>query len=52
MANFFWDDTEVKRIYHLAKWDMVAQKKDSGVLGITNIREMNIAPSLLLDQEV
>ena len=43
MAHFFWGDQGDEHKYHLAKWGMIAQKKEFGGLGIPNLREFNMA---------
>lgn len=42
MANFFWDDQENKHKYHLANWQLLAQKKEFGGVGIPDIRNLNL----------
>ena len=38
MAHFFWNNMEEGRSkYHLAKWQLMAQQKDHGGLGIPDL---------------
>jgi hypothetical protein len=39
--NFFWHDPNLKRKYHIAKWDIMASPKSAGGAGFTNTRVMN-----------
>jgi hypothetical protein len=41
MANFFWHGPNLKRKYHMAKWDLMATPKSAGGAGFTNTRVMN-----------
>jgi hypothetical protein len=40
-ANFFWHGPNLKRKYHMAKWDIMASPKSAGRVGFTNTRAMN-----------
>lgn len=42
MAHFFWENNETKHKYHLANWQLVAQKKELGGLGIPDLRNLNL----------
>jgi hypothetical protein len=42
-SRFFWQCDDHKIKYHLAKWDILCQSKDQGVLGIHNLQIKNIA---------
>jgi hypothetical protein len=42
MANFFWEDQGDKRRYHLSNWYSLAQKKELGGLGISDMRDLNL----------
>jgi hypothetical protein len=39
-ANFFWHGPNMKRKYHMAKWELMATPKKAGV-GFTNTRVIN-----------
>ena len=43
MSHFLWNNAEEKHKYHLASWQLVAQKKDMGGLGIPDLRSLNLA---------
>jgi hypothetical protein len=36
-SRFFWKDTNDKKKYHLAKWDILCRPKDQGGLGIIDL---------------
>jgi hypothetical protein len=40
-ANFFWHGPNMKRKYHMAKWETLATPKNVGGVGFTNTRVMN-----------
>jgi hypothetical protein len=40
-ANFFWHAPNLKRKYHMARWDLMATPKSAGEAGYTNTRVMN-----------
>jgi hypothetical protein len=40
-ANFFWHGPNMKRKYHMAKWDLMTTPKAAGGVGFTNTRTMN-----------
>jgi len=43
MAHFFWNNVEEgKGKYHLANWQLMAQQKDYGGLGIPGLQQMNL----------
>jgi hypothetical protein len=42
MANFFWDDQEDRRRYHLSNWHSMAQKKEHEGLDIPDLRDLNL----------
>jgi len=43
MGHFLWNNTEDRHRYHLANWQLVAQKKDFGGLGIPDLRSLNLS---------
>jgi hypothetical protein len=43
MGHFLWNNNEDKQRYRLANWQLVAQKKDFGGLGIPDLRSLNLA---------
>jgi len=43
MSHFLWNYTEDRHKYHLANWQLVAQRKDFGGLGIPNLRSLNLS---------
>jgi hypothetical protein len=40
-GNFFWNGPNMKRKYHMAKWELMASPKKAGGAGFTNTRVMN-----------
>jgi hypothetical protein len=40
-AHFFWHVPNMKRKYHMVKWDLMATPKQAGGAGFTNTRVMN-----------
>ena len=42
MAHFFWDNSEEKHKYHLARWPLIAQNKEFGGLGVPDLRTLNM----------
>jgi hypothetical protein len=40
MARFLWNNSEDKHRYHLAHWQLVAQKKELGGLGIPDLPDL------------
>jgi hypothetical protein len=42
MANCFWDDYEGHRKMHLANWHLICMKKEFGVLGIYDWKDLNL----------
>ena len=42
MAHFFWDNSEERHKYHLARWPMIAQKKSLGGLWVPDLRTLNM----------
>jgi hypothetical protein len=42
MRYLFWGDSEDKKKYHIANWQLMAQKKESGGLGISDLRSLNL----------
>jgi hypothetical protein len=40
-ANFFWHGPNMKRRYHMAKWDLMTTPKAAGGVGFTDTRVMN-----------
>jgi hypothetical protein len=42
MAHCLWDNYEGHHKYHLAKWGLVAQKKEYGGLGVPDLAELNM----------
>jgi hypothetical protein len=40
-ANFFWHGPNMKRRYHMAKWDLMTTPKAAGGVGFTDTRAMN-----------
>lgn len=45
MARFLWNNNEDKHKYHLANWQLVAQKKELGGLGIPDLSNLNLSLS-------
>lgn len=43
MSHFLWNNNEDSHKYHLAHWQLVAQKKDMGGLGIPDMRNLNLS---------
>uniref|UniRef100_A0A8I7BA51 Uncharacterized protein n=1 Tax=Hordeum vulgare subsp. vulgare TaxID=112509 RepID=A0A8I7BA51_HORVV len=43
MAHFLWGNMGDQYKFHLAKWGLVSRKKEFGGLGISNIRDYNMA---------
>jgi hypothetical protein len=43
MGHFLWDNNEDHHKYHLANWQVVAQKKEVGGLGVPDLRSLNLA---------
>jgi len=43
MGHFLCNNTEDRHRYHLANWQLVAQKKDFGCLGIPDLRSLNLS---------
>ena len=43
MAWFLWNNSEEKHRYHLAHWQLVAQKKELGGLGISDLKNLNLS---------
>lgn len=43
MARFLWNNNEDKHKYHLAHWQLVAQKKELDGLGIPDLRNLNLS---------
>jgi hypothetical protein len=33
-SRFFWENGQLKRKYHLTKWNIICQPKDQGGLGV------------------
>lgn len=42
MANFLWHDADGKHKYHLSNWFSLAQRKEHGGWGITDISNINL----------
>nr|AAM08499.1 Putative retroelement [Oryza sativa Japonica Group] len=42
-SRFFWEGLEMKRKYHMVRWEALCRPKDFGGLGFSNTRVMNIA---------
>jgi hypothetical protein len=42
MTNFFWNDQENNRKYHLSNWQSLAQRKEQGGMGVPNLRDLNL----------
>jgi hypothetical protein len=40
--RLFWQWGKMKRKYHLVKWDIIYKAKKKGVLGLKNLRKLNI----------
>lgn len=43
MGHFLWNNTEENHKYHLASWQLVAQKKEAEGLGIPDLTSLNLA---------
>ena len=43
MGHFLWNNSEDRHKYHLANWQLIAQQKELGVLGISDLRSLNMA---------
>jgi hypothetical protein len=43
MSHFLWNNNEESHKYHLANWQLVAQKKEAGGFGIPDLRNLNLA---------
>ena len=43
MGRFLWNNNEDKHKYHLVHWQLVAQKKELGGLGIPGLRNLNLS---------
>jgi hypothetical protein len=43
MDRFLWNNSEDHHRYHLAYWQLVAQQKELGGLGIPDLRNLNLA---------
>jgi hypothetical protein len=41
--KFFWQSVQLKKKYHLVKWEKICKSKKKGELGIKNLRMMNIS---------
>lgn len=44
MAHFFCNNQEDNKKYHLANWQLVAQKKEFGGLGVPDLQLLNLCP--------
>jgi hypothetical protein len=42
MTNFFWNDQENNRKYHLSNWQSLAQKKELGGMRVPDLRDLNL----------
>jgi len=42
MAHFLWNNSETNHKYHLANWQLVAQRKEIGVLGVPDLINLNL----------
>lgn len=40
--KFLWQGNDLKKKYHLVKWEIVFKNKNKGGLDIKNIRKMNM----------
>lgn len=49
MAHFFWENNETKHKYHLANWQLVAQKKELGGSWYPRFKELKLVFIELLD---
>jgi hypothetical protein len=43
MSHFLWNNNEDCHKYHLANWQLVAQKKEMGAFGIPDMRSLNLS---------
>jgi hypothetical protein len=43
MSHFLWNNNEDCHKYHLAHWQLVAQKKEVGGFGIPDLRNLNMS---------
>jgi hypothetical protein len=43
MGRFLWNNNEDHHKYHLAHWELVAQHKELGGLGIPDLRNLNLS---------
>jgi hypothetical protein len=50
-ANFFWHGPNMKRKYHMTKWDLMTTPKQAGGAGFTNTRVMKHVPSNQMDHQ-
>jgi hypothetical protein len=41
--KFFWQGGQLKKKYHLVKWNKICKSKKKGGLGMKNLRKMNIS---------
>jgi hypothetical protein len=42
VANFFWNNQEGEKKYHLANWQLIAQKKEYGGMGVPDLQQLNL----------
>jgi hypothetical protein len=42
-GRFLWNNNEDHHKYHLAHWQLVAQQKELGELGIPDLRNLNLS---------
>ena len=42
MAHFLWSDSENNKKYHLANWELVSLRQESGGLGAQSLRDFNL----------
>jgi hypothetical protein len=43
MAHCLWNDFEGPRVYHLVNWSTVCLRKEYGLLGVPDLRHLNIS---------
>jgi hypothetical protein len=43
ISHFLWNNNEDKHRYHMANWQLVAQKKEEGGFGIPDMRNLNLS---------
>jgi len=43
MSHFLWNNNEESHKYHLANWQLVAQKKEVGGFGTPDMRNLNLS---------